>query len=351
MIADRERPSPSAQLAWIAFAVVLLDPEGRIAEANPAAEEMLGDSARRLKGRLLGEVVTIADERVADALDEGDAKLVARRLPIRIGARKLLINLSCSPIRTEEGWRVVTLSELGQEDEVGEGGDELRAPAVLAHEIKNPLSAIRGASQLLSRRVGERDGHLATLILTEVDRIANLIDRMQVLGSRTPALSASCNLHEAIRAAVSSTQASRDGHVEIREEFDPSLPEVGAERHALEQVLINLLSNACEACESDENPQVIVRTRYVSGFVFSAIRLGKSTRLPIEIAIVDNGPGVDPELVDSIFEPFVSSKLHGQGLGLALVRKMVRDMGGRITHERDDDSRQTIFRLHLPAAE
>ena len=227
----------------------------------------------------------------------------------------------------------------------------MRAPAVLAHEIKNPLSAIRGASQLIARRASERDRPLATMIEGEVDRIAHLIDRMQQLGSRSSVQTGPCNLHEAIRNAMATVRAGRDDGCELVEEFDPSLPAVEADQGALEQVFINLLANACDACSQIEGARVSVRTRFVSGLVFSAIRFGKATRLPIEITVTDPGPGLPAHLRDHAFEPFVSGKPHGQGLGLALVRKLVRDMGGRIAHERDERAGLTHFRINLAVAD
>ncbi|MBU2033838.1 MAG: PAS domain-containing sensor histidine kinase, partial [Alphaproteobacteria bacterium] len=188
------------------------------------------------------------------------------------------------------------------------------------------------------------------LIATEVDRIAQLVDRMQQLGSAATVVSAPCNLHEAIRNAVSTVRTSRGDEVETVEEFDPSLPLVLADRAALEQILINLIANACDASRGGASAQVVVRTRFTGGLVFNAIRLGKATRLPIEVSVIDNGPGIDPALRDHVFEPFVSSKPQGQGLGLALVRKLVRDMGGRIAHERDDRAGLTLFRINLPVA-
>ena len=135
-----------------------------------------------------------------------------------------------------------------------------------------------------------------------------------------------------------------------REEFDPSLPPVLANEGALVQVLVNLMANARDACAGVVAPQVTVRTRFVSGMVMNVIRLGRPVRLPIEITVSDNGPGIDPAIRDDIFEPFVSSKTNGQGLGLALVQKLVRDMDGRVSHERDDAGGWTHFRINLPMA-
>lgn len=349
---DAPVPDAAAQIAGLIFAVLLLDGEGRIVEANPAAEELLGRSTNRLVGSFVQDAVGFQDERIVRGLENPDAHMIARGVTVDGGYAPRQVNITSSPLASDPGWRVVTLSDAGAgHDELGETErTELRAPAVLAHEIKNPLSAIRGASQLLSRRVPEKDRALADMIGSEVDRIAQLIDRMQQLGSSTPVETGPCNLHEAIRNAMATVRAARTDGCELAEEFDPSLPDVEADQGALEQVLINLLGNACDASSALDHPVVTVRTRFVSGLVLSAIRLGKVTRLPIEITVTDAGPGIPPSLRQHVFEPFVSGKQHGQGLGLALVRKLLRDMGGRIVHERDERKGLTHFRINLPVA-
>lgn len=350
------RPDARAQLAGLIFAVVLIDAEGRIAEVNHAAEDLLGTSARRLIGTLLIERIGPLDPRVEARLAGNDEALVARDLAIRAGSQEVRVNLTASPLGLFPGWRVVTLSQVGHDESTSQAGGEamLGAPAVLAHEIKNPLAAIRGAGQLVARKLPDADKKLARMITDEVDRIARLIDRMQQLGSTRTGPLEPCNPHEAIRAAVATMRAAAgdDPGVEIREEFDPSLPPVLANRDALEQVLINLISNARDAARMDGGAGlIIVQSRFVSGLAFSAIRNGRAVPLPIEITVSDNGPGIDPALRDHVFEPFVSSKLSGQGLGLPLVRKLVRDMNGNISHDRDARAGLTHFRLHLPQAQ
>ena len=348
-------PDARAQLAGLIFAVLLIDRDGRIAELNHAAENLLGTSASRILGALLFERIGPIDARVHARLQDPDEALVARDLAIMAGETEIRVNMTVSPLGTYPGWRVVTLSEIGHEDPVHkQGGDAmLSAPTVLAHEIKNPLAAIRGAGQLVARKLPDADKKLARMITDEVDRIARLIDRMQQLGStRTGPLEA-CNPHEAIRSAIATMRAvdpAQDA-LEIREEFDPSLPPVLVNRDALEQVLINLVSNAREAAREGANaPEIVVQTRFVGGLAFSAIREGRAVPLPIEITVTDNGPGIPPEFRDHVFEPFVSSKPSGQGLGLSLVRKLVRDMNGNISHDRDSRAGLTHFRLHLPQA-
>jgi two-component system, NtrC family, nitrogen regulation sensor histidine kinase GlnL len=345
-------PDARAQLAALIFAVLLLDEDDNIVEANHAAEEMLGRSARKLCEKRFWDVIGISDERLSERLSTVDAQVIARGVTIATAVGERRVNISSSPMHGEAGWRVVTLSDAGQpaNDEDENERVELRAPAVLAHEIKNPLSAIRGASQLLARRIAGKDKPLAQMISAEVDRIAQLIDRMQQLGAKPVEITGPCNLHEAIRNAMATVRTGRSTPCELVEEFDPSLPPVAADQGALEQVLINLIANACDASAGMEHPRVSVQTRFVSGLVFNTIRLGKATRLPIEITVTDSGAGIDPALRDHVFEPFVSSKPHGQGLGLALVRKLLRDMGGRISHARDERAGQTHFRINLPVA-
>ena len=348
-----DQPDPRDQIAGLTFALLLLAPDLTIAQVNPAAENLIGRSSRRLIGSKLLDVVRFAENRMIDRLMSEEAQLVARGLAIEVDRRESHVNLTVSSLAGHPGWRVVTLSDAGQGDRFSDedrGGGALRGPAVLAHEIKNPLSAIRGAAQLVARKLDDGDRALTDLITDEVDRIAQLIDRMQRLGREQPDPVAPLNLHEAIRRACETVSAASGLDVPIREEFDPSLPPVLANEGGLVQVLINLVTNARDACEGSRDSEIVIRTRFVSGLVMNVMRLGRPVKLPIEVQVSDNGPGIDPAVRDHIFEPFVSSKKNGQGLGLALVNKLVRDMDGRIGHERDESGGWTHFRVHLPMA-
>ena len=349
------KPDAATQIGGLIFAAVLIDGNGAIAELNYAAEMLLGKSEKRLKGAIFAEAIDLQNDRVLDHLARPDASLLARDISLIVDGQEKRVNLTISPLAAHPGWRVLTLSETGYDDPSAENEGEaasLGAPAILAHEIRNPLAAIRGGAQLVSRKLEPKDRGLARMITDEVDRIARLIDRMQQLGRSRPDELGPTNLHEAIRSAISTVRAAGADGIEIREEFDPSLPLVLANQDGLEQVIINLVSNACDALRETEtdHPKVVVRTRFVSGFVFSAVRLGRSIKLPIEISVSDNGPGIDEALRDHVFEPFVTSKKSGQGLGLALVRKLVRDMQGRIGYDRDAREGWTNFRVHLAVA-
>lgn len=344
------------QLASLPLAVVLLAPGGLIENANPAAEQFFGQSLRRLRGKPLTEVLTFSEELLAEKLGEHDANVSARGTDVTVagqGTRR--IDVVAAPLVDEAGWQVLTLTDIGSAEAMrgdGVSGEEgvLRAPAILAHEIKNPLAGIRGAAQLLGRKLGESDRTLTTLIADEVDRIASLIDQMQTLSRATAPDLTPCNLHEAVRRARAVIEAGGNAP-QIAEEFDPSLPMVMGNVDALVQVLLNLIGNASDACREVRAPQITLRTRYASGLQLHPSADGRPVRLPIELRVTDNGPGIDPALRDHVFEPFVTTKKSGQGLGLALVRRLVRDMNGRINYDRDEQTGVTHFRVHLPMAE
>ncbi|GFM29490.1 nitrogen regulation protein NR(II) [Novosphingobium sp. PY1] len=352
-------PEANRLLASLPHAVILLEPGLRIASVNPAAEQFFGQSLRRLVGSTLAQVMSFSDPRLLERLNDFETPVSAREVVVALkgrGARRIDINVA--PVADTLGWQVLTIHDNSATDALGDdsGGIDnavLRGPEIMAHEIKNPLAGIRGAAQLLARKVDERDRALTDLITSEVDRIANLIDQMQKLSRRTTSPVEPCNLHEAARRAIDvidAASATQPSPVRLIEEFDPSLPAVLGSPDGLVQVIINLVSNAMEACREVDDPRVTIRTRFASGLQLHTTDSGKPVRLPVELRISDNGPGIDPSMRDHIFEPFVTTKKSGQGLGLPLVRKLVRDMNGRITHERDEEAGLTHFRLHLPLA-
>jgi two-component system nitrogen regulation sensor histidine kinase GlnL len=357
----KAQPDPKHLMASLPQALFLLAPDLSVTSVNPAGEQLMGQGASRLIGRMIQDMFVFEEPLIAARLNEREAHLVARGTMVRIldqPARAL--DLMSAPVVHFAGWQMLVLQEpvgvealtLGMAGGDDAGNAVLRAPDVLAHEIKNPLAGIRGAAQLLDRHVDPANRALTELITREVDRIAKLIDQMQSLSRRGAEPEADCNLHEASRHAQAILTAGKNhaGALTIEEEFDPSLPPISANPDQLVQVLLNLMANARDACEGQPNPRVIVRTRFASGIQVHPAAGGKPLRLPIELRVSDNGAGVPVALRDHIFEPFVSSKKNGQGLGLALVQKLVREMHGRVTHDRDEANGLTHFRLHLPVA-
>jgi two-component system nitrogen regulation sensor histidine kinase GlnL len=219
---------------------------------------------------------------------------------------------------------------------------------MLAHEIKNPLSGIRGAAQLLASGADDDARELTDLIVTEVDRIAKLVDRMEGFTDTRPLKLRAENIHEVLGHVRKVGEQGFAAGITIRERYDPSLPLLAANRDALIQVFLNLFKNAAEAV----GPQgtIALTTAYKPGLRVRPERGGKPVSLPLEVRVIDDGPGVLEGIADHIFDPFVSSKRGGSGLGLALVAKIVADHGGIVEYERSGDPAQTIFRVLLPLA-
>lgn len=353
-----ELPGIQAQIASLPVAVLLLGPDRMLHGANPAAEAMLGMSAARMRNRPSSDILRFEDARLLQALTDGESNLSARAVELRVsGAAARQVHVALAPINLWPGWQMLVISDSSAGPEMFErtlaGGNEiaLRAPEILSHEIKNPLAAIRGAAQLLDRKASDSDRALTRLIANEVDRIAALIDQMQSLSRKTTEAVEPCNIHEVIDRARAVVRAAKGEDVKFTEEFDPSIPLVLGQRDALVQILLNLLTNAVEACRDQDVPQITIATRFASGIKLRLSESNAVLRLPVEVRISDNGPGVPENVREHLFSPFVTSKKNGQGLGLALVQKLVRDMNGRIVHERDAARGITQFRLFLPIVE
>jgi two-component system nitrogen regulation sensor histidine kinase GlnL len=221
--------------------------------------------------------------------------------------------------------------------------------AVLAHEIKNPLSGIRGAAQLLEGESNETDRTLTQLICSESDRICNLVDRMEIFGDERPLQREPVNIHDVLDHVKQVASTGFASSIKIVENYDPSLPPVPGSRDKLVQVFLNLIKNAAEAIgDSRKDGQITLSTAFRPGVRLSVPGSQARVSLPLEIAVEDNGSGVPADLLQHLFDPFVTTKQSGTGLGLALVAKIIGDHGGII--ECDSKSRYTVFRALMPMA-
>ncbi|MEI6417938.1 MAG: ATP-binding protein [Sphingomonadales bacterium] len=343
-------------LAGLAVPAVLVRADGGIELVNNAAEAFLNQSQPALMER--GWAAAFGPDNpvaalVARALHEG-ASCSAYAMPLRFAdGRHTVADVLVSPVPDAPEWLTVAfqlraVASMGerQSAQAGAARTAVGAAAMLAHEIKNPLSGIRGAAQLLAGGLKGDDRDLTSLIISEVDRIAKLIDRMESFTDTRPLPLQAENIHAILGHArqLAATGFARDMH--ITERYDPSLPPVPANRDALVQLFLNLLKNAAEA--AGPGGQIVVATAFRSGF--RVHRASGPLTLPIEVRILDSGPGVDASVADHVFEPFVSTRKGGTGLGLALVAKVAADHGGLVEYERTGDPPMTMFRVMLPMA-
>ncbi|MEM7568549.1 MAG: ATP-binding protein [Pseudomonadota bacterium] len=218
--------------------------------------------------------------------------------------------------------------------------------SMLAHEVKNPLSGIRGAAQLIEEALPSEDAPLAQLIVKETDRIAALVEQMEVFSDDRPLQQTRENIHQILDHVIAVTKSSLGDSVDIQALYDPSLPDIRANWSQLVQVYLNLLLNAGEAVPEDAG-SIVVKTAYCHGTWVDVPGSDERLHLPIEVIVTDNGPGVPPALQQSMFDPFVTSKQNGKGLGLALAAKIITDHRGFIGYQRQDG--RTHMRTLLPA--
>ena len=351
-------PAADALIAALPTALLVLDGEGCITSVNAAAEMLLNASAAHLLHKPLGIVLRIPQACHAGLREDSVFAAYDCQLETTRGVR-LRADFHATPLPDHAGWRLVTLQTATAAQAMGQQFDRrdrsrsaIGAAAMLAHEIKNPLSGIRGAAQLLDRQVGSNGGDLTKLIRDEVDRVTALIDRMEAFTDNRPIERTAQNLHSILEHARAVSAAGLGDRIDIHDAYDPSLPPVFVHRDSLVQVLLNLIKNAAEAVPEGERGTVTLMTRYRHGVSLAGngTENGQRRALPIEVGVMDDGPGPPDELADHLFEPFVSSKSSGRGLGLALVDKLVRDNGGIIQFARDGQPPRSVFRILLPRA-
>ncbi len=347
----------AAVLSALPEPVLVIDADGAISYLNPAAEQFFQGGRAALVGRPFAGLLP-ADSPVRGLIAQARASGhsvseygISLETP-RIGAH--FVSVAVSVMIEPAGSVVVSLQERSIARKIDDQLIHRNAArsvtamaAMLAHEVKNPLSGIRGAAQLLERNADPGDRELTRLICEEADRIVTLVDRMEMFSDVRPLERAPVNIHEVLEHVRKLAQSGFARHLRMEERYDPSLPPVYGNRDLLVQVLLNLVKNAAEAAP-EEGGEILLTTRYRQGVRLAVPGVGTRVELPLEIGIQDNGPGIPEDLRDHLFDPFVTTKVGGKGLGLALVAKIVGDHGGIV--EFDGGPRRTVVRLRLPVA-
>lgn len=349
-------------LAALPHPILTLGEDDRILYANPAAEQFFSAGQAMLKRHRLADLVAFGCplvslveqvRRTGVSVNEYEIEVV---IP-RVDDGPKLVDAYGGPLPEQPSLIVLMLQQRTMAQMIERHLTHRAAArsvsgmaAMLAHEIKNPLSGIRGAAQLIEPNLSASDRPLAQLICKETDRIRDLVDRMEVFGDERPLTKSPVNIHDVLDHVCQIATSGFGRNVKILAKYDPSLPPVPGNRDKLVQAFLNLVKNAVEAIESGgESGRLILTTAFRPGVRLSVPGSGARVSLPLMIEVEDNGTGVPDHLKPHLFDPFVTTKSNGTGLGLSLVAKIIGDHGGIV--ECESEPKRTIFRVLLPLQE
>jgi len=338
--------------------ILVLAGDERVIYANVAAETFFQSSQAVLKRQQLGAIVSDDCPLIALARQVSRNGTTVNEYGVLISTPKVqaprLVDIYGGPLPDAPDLVLLMLQQRSMAQMIERQLTHRAAArsvsglaAVLAHEIKNPLSGIRGAAQLLEPSLSDEDRALARLICAETDRIKNLVDRMEVFGDERPLATEPVNIHSVLDHVKRIAETGFARGIRINELYDPSLPPIPGNRDKLVQAFLNLVKNAAEALsESRDGGRIVLTTAFRPGVRLSVPGSQARVALPLMIEVEDNGPGIAEAVRQHLFDPFVTTKRTGTGLGLALVAKIVGDHGGII--ECDSEPRKTVFRVLLP---
>jgi two-component system nitrogen regulation sensor histidine kinase GlnL len=350
--------SAEAILNVLPLPVLVVGPGDYLIDANPAAEDFFQTSRSMLRRNRLQDIMPFGSPVLALVEDAQKSGGSYNEYRVDVGTPRIgldrIVDIFIAPAMDTPEAVVVMLQEKTIAEKIdrqlthrGAARSISALGSMLAHEIKNPLSGIRGAAQLLDANLSDEDRELTQLICDETDRIVTLVDRFEDFADGRPVEFQPVNIHAVLEHVKLLATSGFARHIRFSEAYDPSLPPVMAHRDQLIQVFLNLVKNAAEAIGPDAlDGEIELTTAYRPGVRLASARNGARVALPLEICVRDNGPGIPPDLTRHLFEPFFSTKSSGSGLGLALVAKIVGDHGGVI--ESDSLPRRTTFRVLMP---
>lgn len=351
-------PIPAAQalsyLNAMPSAILAVNKALEVEFVNPAAETYFGFSAHQVQGKQLAALPGFDTELCAlceRSMHEAEVMSLFERI-IALPQNHRIATIHLAPIwNSQENTAqslLITIEKADGLDQVAASNSKQEATrtagvmaAMLAHEVKNPLSGIRGAAQLLHDEVPPEHQPLTDLICMEVDRIRDLLAQVEVFAGGVPGQLTPVNIHEVLQYVITIAKNGFAPHVTFRERYDPSLPPVLSHRDLLVQLMLNVVKNSAEALTSTPDPTIILTTAYRSGHRYKVGQpSGKNgtderVSLPIMVSIEDNGAGIPDAMRSQLFEPFISSKEEGRGLGLAIVAKIASDLGAVVELDKD----------------
>jgi len=341
---------------WASLPVptLLIDGEDRIVDVNPAAEGFFNASAKSIQGQPLWDMLAV-DHPLVPAFERARASstpLFVNDVDVGTGQRApLQCALQIAPLANTADHMLMMISprelagRMTQSHSVKSAAKSAIGMAeMLAHEIKNPLAGITGAAQLLSMNLPAEELELTDLIVAESRRIVKLLGQVEQFGNLSEPQRKPVNLHDVLDRARRSALLGFGAQMRIKEDYDPSLPPSWGDKDQLLQVVLNLLRNASEAA-GEGGGTIRLHTFYEHSFRMRRAD-GSGQSLPLQIEIIDDGPGLPENIKGDIFDPFVSGRENGTGLGLALVSKIISEHDGWISV--NSVPGHTTFRISLP---